>query len=245
MPHDGWHPHDHSHGHDHHHDEHGHHRHAHPTRRLILAAASFLPFGGATAQTVEAGERIAQAANRFLAALDDEQRGKALIAFDSPNREDWHYVPRSRQGLPLAAMKPEQRTAARALFASTLSERGLQMIDNVRVLEGVLREQQGSWRDPERYYVSVFGTPGRFPWGWRFEGHHLSLNVALAAAGHITATPFFVGRTTGIEWFNGLGEAVTIVTGLMFVICVMAFRRGLVGEFQAWWARRHAAVGAA
>jgi branched-chain amino acid transport system permease protein len=55
----------------------------------------------------------------------------------------------------------------------------------------------------------------------------------------------FLGRTTGIEWFNGLGEAVTIVTGLIFVICVMAFRRGLVGEFQAWWARRHAAVVAA
>lgn len=48
----------------------------------------------------------------------------------------------------------------------------------------------------------------------------------------------FIARTTGIEWFNGLGEAVTIVTGLIFVICVMAFRRGLVGEFQAWWSRR-------
>jgi len=55
----------------------------------------------------------------------------------------------------------------------------------------------------------------------------------------------FLGRMTGIEWFNGLGEAVTIVTGLIFVICVMAFRRGLVGEFQAWWSRRHAAVVAA
>lgn len=55
----------------------------------------------------------------------------------------------------------------------------------------------------------------------------------------------FLGRTTGIEWFNGLGEAVTIVTGLIFVICVMAFRRGLVGEFQAWWSRRRAAVVAA
>jgi len=54
----------------------------------------------------------------------------------------------------------------------------------------------------------------------------------------------FLGRTTGIEWFNGLGEAVTIVTGLIFVICVMAFRRGLVGEFQAWWSRRRTAVAA-
>ena len=54
----------------------------------------------------------------------------------------------------------------------------------------------------------------------------------------------FLGRTTGIEWFNGLGEAVTIVTGLIFVICVMAFRRGLVGEFQAWWSRRRAPMAA-
>jgi len=47
----------------------------------------------------------------------------------------------------------------------------------------------------------------------------------------------FLGRVTGIEWFNGLGEAVTVVIGLIFVVCVMAFRRGVVGEFAAWWAR--------
>ncbi|HKO66191.1 MAG TPA: branched-chain amino acid ABC transporter permease [Burkholderiaceae bacterium] len=50
----------------------------------------------------------------------------------------------------------------------------------------------------------------------------------------------FIGRATGIEWFNGLGESVTIVIGLIFVLCVMAFRRGIVGEFQAWWLRRRA-----
>lgn len=50
------------------------------------------------------------------------------------------------------------------------------------------------------------------------------------------------GRTlsqwTGIEWFQGLGESVTIVTGLIFVVCVLAFRRGLVGEFIALVNRR-------
>ena len=51
----------------------------------------------------------------------------------------------------------------------------------------------------------------------------------------------FLGRVTGIEWFNGLGEAVTVVIGLIFVVCVMAFRRGLVGEFNAWWAHRQSA----
>jgi hypothetical protein len=183
MPHDGWHPHDHPH----------HHPHDPPTRRIVLAAATFLPFGGAGAQSADAAQRIADQANRFLAALDDGQRRQALIAFDSPSRLDWHYIPRSRPGLGLGDMRPAQADAARALFASVLNEQGLRLLDGVRLLEGVLREQQGSWRDPGRYFVSVFGTPGRFPWGWRFEGHHLSLNVALPAAGHVAVTPFFVG----------------------------------------------------
>ena len=182
MPHDGWHPHE--------HDEHGHHP---PSRRRVLAAAAtFLPFGAA-AQTIDPARRIADAATRFLAGLDESQRRQAVIAFDAPNRLDWHYIPRSRQGLPLSAMSPAQAASARALLASVLNERGLQALDNVRLVEGVLREQQGSFRDPDRYYVSVFGTPGTFPWGWRFEGHHLSFNVSLPAAGRIAVTPFFLG----------------------------------------------------
>jgi hypothetical protein len=134
---------------------------------------------------------------------------------------DWHYIPRSRQGLPLSSMRPAQADAARALFASVLNERGLQALDNVRILEGVLREQQGSWRDPERYYVSIFGAPGRFPWGWRFEGHHLSLNVALPAAGHVSVTPFFLGshpatvRDGPHRGLRSLGPAEDIARQLM------------------------------
>ena len=170
MPHDGWHPNDDESGH-------GHARGcAKPTRRNVLAAAALLPFGTASAQTADAARRIAEAAARFLAALDDDQRRQILIGFDRANRLDWHYIPRSRSGLALGAMRPAQAAAARALFASVLNDDGLKLLDNVRLLEGVLREQQGSFRDPERYFVSVFGTPGAFPWGWRFEGHHLSLN---------------------------------------------------------------------
>src|SRR3954466_14097285 len=107
MPHDGWHPHDHPHGHPHGHDEHEEHgRHPHPMRRMVLAAASFLPFGGASAQTVDAAQRIAGAANRFLAALDEGPRKQAMIAFESGNRLDWHYIPRRRQGLTLGEMTP-------------------------------------------------------------------------------------------------------------------------------------------
>jgi branched-chain amino acid transport system permease protein len=47
-----------------------------------------------------------------------------------------------------------------------------------------------------------------------------------------------LAKITGISWFSGLGEAVTIVTGLIFVVCVMSFRRGVVGECVNWWRRR-------
>ncbi|MBP6767977.1 MAG: DUF3500 domain-containing protein [Reyranella sp.] len=185
MPHDGWHPHDETRSHHHHHGP--------PTRRTVLAAAALLPFGSASAQTVDAAQRIADAANRFLRSLDEAQRQKAMITFDSGNRLDWHYIPRSRSGLALGEMRADQTDAARALFATVLNARGLELLDGVRLLEDVLREQQGSFRDPDRYYVSVFGTPGRFPWGWRFEGHHLSLNVTLPTAGQVAVTPFFTG----------------------------------------------------
>ncbi len=217
MPHDGWHPHDHS---------HPHHRHDPPTRRLVLAAATFLPFGAANAQNAnerasDAAQRITDQANRFLGVLDDSQRKLALIAFDSANRLDWHYIPRNRSGLNLGDMRPAQAEAARALFATVLNEQGLKLLDGVRLLEGVLREQQGSWRDPGRYYLSVFGTPGRFPWGWRLEGHHLSLNVAFPAVAQIAVTPFFVGahpatvRDGAHKGFRLLGVAEDLARQIM------------------------------
>jgi len=52
---------------------------------------------------------------------------------------------------------------------------------------------------------------------------------------------YFLARLTGVEWFQTLGESVSIVTGLIFVVCVLAFRRGIMGEFVAWVARRRAA----
>jgi len=48
----------------------------------------------------------------------------------------------------------------------------------------------------------------------------------------------WLSRLTGVEWFNTLGESVTIVTGLIFVICVLAFRRGIMGELIAFMDRK-------
>jgi len=69
-------------------------------------------------------------------------------------------------------------------------------------------------------------------------GPILGAFVVVALENKVGDIGMFLGRVTGIEWFNGLGEAVTVVIGLIFVICVMSFRRGIVGELDAWWLRR-------
>jgi hypothetical protein len=192
MPHDGVirpHPHDHHHHHD---DAASDHR--APTRRAVLAAGAGLLVSQipvpAEAQIVE---RMARAAVDWLAALDEPQRARAVIAFDDGERENWHYVPRSRRGLALRDMSESQRARAMALLESGLGGGGIARVEGVRRLEDVLRQRQGAWRDPDNYALTVFGAPGTYPWGWRFEGHHLSLNVAAMAPDRIAVTPTFWG----------------------------------------------------
>jgi len=52
----------------------------------------------------------------------------------------------------------------------------------------------------------------------------------------------FLASTTGIEWFSTLGESVGMVTGLIFIACVLLFRRGIVGEIGAALAKRDTAA---
>jgi branched-chain amino acid transport system permease protein len=72
-------------------------------------------------------------------------------------------------------------------------------------------------------------------------GPILGAFIVIALENKVGEIGMFLGRVTGINWFNGLGESVTVVIGLIFVVCVMAFRRGIVGELGAWWARRRPA----
>ena len=139
-------------------------------------------------------------ARTFLSRLDDGQRATATFPFDDPERTGWAYVPQARSGIPLKAMNAEQRAAAFAVLGTGLSQRGVGLARGIIELEGTLGELEGPVsrvllrRDPERYYLSLFvGPRGTEPWGWRFEGHHLSVNVTdLGPHGQIVA-PLFMG----------------------------------------------------
>jgi hypothetical protein len=137
-----------------------------------------------------------QAANAFLASLAPAQRSKALFAFEDAERLDWHFVPRARRGLPLKEMSTEQRQLARGILRAGLSRRGYLTASTIIDLELVLREmgESPTFRDPELYFFSVFGTPSRTaPWGVRAEGHHLSLNFTIVRDTLIATAPAFFG----------------------------------------------------
>lgn len=173
----------------------------HPTKPLVpflLLAA--LGLGAAKlGRTSPAGD-IAAAAGAFLDSLSPELRAAAARSFDDPARLDWHFVPRGRPGVTFAQMDAGQRTAARNLLRAALSSRGVLKAEGIMALDGVLREMEraaggdGASRDPLAYTIAVYGMPGKgTPWGWKIEGHHLSLNFTLPAGEAVAHTPAFMG----------------------------------------------------
>jgi hypothetical protein len=165
---------------------------------LVLASMAVVGLAlWAGAYVDQTGSRMAAAADRFLVSLSSDQATKARFEFNAPERLDWHFIPRPRKGLPIKELKPEQRALAFGLIQSGLTGSGFLKATSIMSLEAVLRElEQGSGptRDPELYFLTIFGAPSdRGKWGWRVEGHHLSLNFALEDGKIVAATPAFFG----------------------------------------------------
>ena len=143
---------------------------------------------------------MASAASRFLASLTPDQRTQAAFGFQSDERVKWHFIPTemfSRNGLTIRAMTDTQRAHAHDLLSAGLSQRGYLTATTIMDLETVLRtlESGGRFdRDPELYFFSIFGTPStEDAWGWRVEGHHLSLHFTIVDGRAVASSPSFLG----------------------------------------------------
>ncbi len=94
-------------------------------------------------------------------------------------------------------MTAEQKQAALSLLKAGTSQAGNVKATTIMSLEGILRaqEKKGAMvRNPEWYFFTIFGTPGSTgSWGWRVEGHHLSLNFTMDGKQVVAATPAFFG----------------------------------------------------
>ena len=132
----------------------------------------------------------------LLKSLKPGQVEQVKFEFADSFRKDWQFVPMDRRGLAFDEMDTHQRLLAMAILQTALSHRGFSQSVQVMALEQVLHEleNQNSIRDPGKYHFFLFGDPSLSEsWGWRVEGHHLSLNFTIVGGQRVVATPAFIG----------------------------------------------------
>jgi hypothetical protein len=153
-----------------------------------------------TQLAVVSGE-MAAAANNLWNALTPEQQKTVSYDFADDERLNFHFVPKPRKGLPWAQMSTTQRHLATALLATGMSPRGFAETMTTMSQEEILaaiEQGKGPKRDPELYYFTVFGKPGAMDtWGWRVEGHHVSLNFTIVDGKGVAGAPAFLGANPG------------------------------------------------
>lgn len=143
----------------------------------------------------------ANAASAFLKSLPADLRATATFPLDAPERLAWNFVPMERVGVSLLKLDDAQSELLGPLLATALSPEGLLATRGVMKHENILRRVEteagvanASRRDPGLYYTVIFGKPAAgAPWAWRFEGHHLSINVSEVPGSASIVAPMFVG----------------------------------------------------
>ena len=177
---------------------------------LLLAVIAALAIGSMVAAE-RSSSAMATAATAFLNSLTPDQRQQASFAFASDERTHWHFIPTEqfpRKGLLIRSMTEPQRKLAHDLLKAGLSQRGYLTASSIMDLEAVLKELEAAQRaaattpptaaplerDPEKYFFSIFGTPSaKDTWGWRVEGHHVSLHVNVVNGTLLATSPQFFG----------------------------------------------------
>lgn len=162
----------------------------------VLVLTVLVSFGCSTS----ASDEMSAAASQFVSVLSEDQRARALFAFEDAERQRWHFIPPEmfpRAGVSIKEMSPDQRESAHDLIKSALSQDGYMTTVQIMELEDVLKAIEGGARfarDSEEYVFSIFGTPSSDAnWGWRFEGHHISLHFTSVAGSMVASSPAFLG----------------------------------------------------
>jgi len=162
---------------------------------FLLSTAAFSV--NAQQSRIDLTQKMVDSTNSFLASLSAQQRNNGVYAFDDEERLNWHFIPRDRNGIPFRSMNEPQREAAENLLRTFFSAKGYQRAEAVRGLESVLAEIEVNGRfdrDPELYFITIFGTPGlNNDWALRYEGHHLAYNWTFVRGVGIASSPQFFG----------------------------------------------------
>lgn len=140
---------------------------------------------------------------QFLQSLNEAQLEQTNLPFDDLSRQNWHFFPGRmlfRPGILLEDLTSEQKDLAFNMLRHYLSESGYKKTKQIISLEEVLAEmeQNTDFRNPEVYYIAVYGNPEKDSlWAWSFEGHHVSLNFTIVEE-QIAMSPRFLGAGPAI-----------------------------------------------
>ena len=172
-------------------------------RRGIVIATFAMTFLGLVShvQAHDIAKEMRDGANLFLKSLSEDQAKALKFKFDDDLRKNWQFIPMEREGLGLKQMKPHQRGLAMVLVQTALSHRGFSTSMQIMAMEQVLRDLENNSlkRDPAKYHLFLFGTPSaESSWGWRIEGHHLSISVTVADGKNVVIAPAFLGANPAV-----------------------------------------------
>ncbi|MGH7288390.1 MAG: DUF3500 domain-containing protein, partial [Myxococcota bacterium] len=171
----------------------------------LFATALLLTAVAARAQEDPLATRLAGVAARLLEALPEDAREDAAFPFDDDEREDIRFAPLLLEGARHGELPDAAASLTEELLVVSLGPRGMAKVKQIRLNErAVAAKDETRWwvpgfvvrgmRDPGRYFVALFGAPSPgTPWGYRYEGHHLSLNLTLAPGRAPASTPLFLG----------------------------------------------------
>ncbi len=169
---------------------------------VFLLAFPILLIGNLEAQD------LSEKANIFLKTLTSNLKSQALFSLTDAERVNMNFVPTARKGPTFHDFNEEQKQAALDLLKASLSQEGFRKSEGIIELEKVLiivennrlKMSDGSpMRDPLNYHFCIFGDPSPTNvWGWRFEGHHISLNFTSTKGAISSSTPSFFGSNPGV-----------------------------------------------
>jgi hypothetical protein len=186
-------------------------------------------YAGVTLHSQRSANRAAAAmttaATQFLQGLTPEQRQQATFPVENDERVRWNFIPTNmfpRKGVPIKEMTEAQRKLAHSLLKAGLGERGYTTATTIMELETILHAIENSGgrtgtqtRDPELYFFTVFGTPTpKGVWGWRVEGHHVSLHFTIANNTVVANTPAFFGSNPAEVRVDGPKKGLRILGGM-------------------------------
>tara|TARA_R110002167_G_scaffold51470_10_gene148925 strand:+ start:2274 stop:3290 length:1017 start_codon:yes stop_codon:yes gene_type:complete len=151
---------------------------------------------------------LSEKANAFLTLLTPELHDAALFSLEDAERFNMNYIPIDRKGPTFHDFNEAQKQAALNLLKASISKQAFDKAMEIRDLEKVLKIIENNdatmsdgrpRRDPLNYHFCIFGKPSSTEdWGWRFEGHHISMSFTSSNGQLASATPFFLGTNPGI-----------------------------------------------